>query len=90
MKARHPFADRQTINIRNPNLITLFDLVEMLAKLLKITLIISQRVRADIALVSEVLEKLFEEIVEHFLSDRRLPACNAACGVTTLPKNALN
>jgi hypothetical protein len=33
--------------------------------LLKITLVIPQRVRTDIALVSQVLEELFEIVVEH-------------------------
>ena len=65
VQARHPFADRQTIDIRNRNVVTLFDLKQVLAKLLEVALIISQRVRADIALIPEVLEKLFEEIVEH-------------------------
>jgi hypothetical protein len=38
----------------------------MVAKLLEVARVVPQRVRAEIALVLEVLEELVEVVVEHF------------------------
>jgi hypothetical protein len=54
--------------------VALLDLEQMICELFEIALIIPQCVRANIALVFEMLEELFEIFVEHFSSDRRLPA----------------
>ncbi len=66
MQRRHPFAYRQPIDLVQRKVIALLYRKQMLLKLLQIARIIAQRMRAQITLVFEVLEKLCEVFVHFF------------------------
>jgi hypothetical protein len=65
VEPRHPLADREPIDLADRDVVTLFDLQKIVAKLLQVAGVIAERVRANIPLVLKMLEKLVERIVEH-------------------------
>jgi len=69
MKTRQPFTNSQVIDLVNVGFISLAGLFvsgrEKLEELLQVTLVITQSVRADVALVTQVIEELSAKLIEH-------------------------
>ena len=81
MQRREPLADRDVIDLPNIRLAA-FPLGigrrQVIQKLLKIAFVISQRVRADITLVTEMIEELREKMIEHGQGYHALDYCEYA------------
>ena len=65
MQLCHPFANGQTVDSLDREILTPLDLQQKGTKLIKIARVIPDRVIGEITFVFEVIEKLCEGIVEH-------------------------
>src|SRR5688572_11235447 len=59
MQRRHPFADRQTVDLLDRNILSPLDLQQKRVKLFEIARVIPDRMIGEITLVFEMVEKLF-------------------------------
>ena len=65
MQARHPFADRQAVNIVNRYIITILYFKKVRFELVEIAGLVAQRMRIHVPFISQMFEKFGELIVKH-------------------------
>src|ERR1043166_6063031 len=81
MQRREPLADSDVIDLPNIRLDAFAFGIgrrQVIQKLLKIALVISQCVRAEITLIMEMIEELREKIIEHGQGYHALDHCEYA------------